>query len=259
MHSKFVPLLASAGLLAFPLQDSSADYLHSRRGSSVSANRSEPSLGINTALMSSSSGTTFPLDETGQSSIRPARRFRADRQGSMAVAYGQSFSFSPSRISTNEPMLDAKNFVHKGIVATRDFSEPNTRAGLTGPASQSNGSFDRTFSLEQTNFARDVVDWNSPASTSVPAGRTFTIELDLNAEARPKDQEKSSDPILEVPKDKNKEKYAGPVASVPDSGSTALLLGTSLLALGVAARRFASRRDSSSRTKPRPWFAAAGF
>jgi hypothetical protein len=250
MPSKFVPLLASAGLLAFPLQDSSADYLHSRRGSSVSANRSEPSLGINTALMSSSSGTTFPLDETGQSSIRPARRFRADRQGSMAVAYGQSFSFSPSRISTNEPMLDAKNFVHKGIVATRDFSEPNTRAGLTGPASQSNGSFDRTFSLEQTNFARDVVDWNSPASTSVPAGRTFTIELDLNAEARPKDQEKSSDPILEVPKDKNKEKYAGPVASVPDSGSTALLLGTSLLALGVAARRFASRRDTSSRTKP---------
>jgi hypothetical protein len=39
---------------------------------------------------------------------------------------------------------------------------------------------------------------------------------------------------LEVPKDKNKEKYAGPVASVPDSGSTALLLGTSLLVLGVA-------------------------
>ena len=103
------------------------------------------------------------------------------------------------------------------------------------------------------------MDWNSPASTSVPAGRTFTIELDLNAEARPKDQEKSSDPILEVPKDKNKEKYAGPVASVPDSGSTALLLGTSLLALGVAARRLASRRDSSSRTQPRPWFAAAGF
>ena len=122
-------------------------------------------------------------------------------------------------------MLDAKNFVHKGIVATRDFSEPSTRAGLTGSASQSNGSFDRAFSLEQTNLARDVVDWNSPASTSVPAGRTFTIELDLNAEARPKDQEKSTDPILEVPKDKNKEKYAGPVASVPDSGSTAPLLG----------------------------------
>jgi hypothetical protein len=170
MHSKFVPLLASAGLLAFPLQDSSAIPIIYTvdAGSSVSANRSEPSLGINTALISSLSGTTFPLDETGQSSIRPAGRFRADRQGSMAVSYGHSFSFSPSRISTNEPMLDAKNFVHKGIVATRDFSEPSTRAGLTGSASQSNGSFDRTFSLEQTNFAHDVVDWNSPASTSVP-------------------------------------------------------------------------------------------
>jgi hypothetical protein len=180
------------------------------------------------------------LDETGQSSIRPAGRFRADRQGSMAVSYGQSFSFSPSRISTNEPMLDAKNFVHKGIVATRDFSEPSTRAGLTGSASQSNGSFDGTFSLEQNEFARDVVDWNSPASTSVLADRTFTIEPDLNAEARPKDKEKSSDPVLEAPKDKNKKKYAGPVASVPDSGSTILLLGTAILVLGIPSRRFSS-------------------
>jgi hypothetical protein len=88
----------------------------------------------------------------------------------MAVSYGQSFSSSPSRISTNEPMPDTKDFVHKGIMATRDFSEPSTRAGLTGSASQGNDSFGRTFSLEQTNFARDVVDWNSPASTSVLAG-----------------------------------------------------------------------------------------
>ena len=236
-------LLASAGLLAFPLQNSSAFPIIYTvdAGPSVSANRSEPSLGINTALMFSLSGTAFTLDETGQSSIRPAGRFRADRQGGMDVSYGQSFSSSPSRISTNEPMLDAKDFGHKGIMATQDFSEPSTRAGLTGSASQGNGSFGRTFSLEQTNFARDVVDWNSPTSTFVLAGLTFTIELALNAEARPKDREKSSDPILEVPKDKNQEKYAGPVASVPDSGSTALLLGTSLLFLGVASRRFASR------------------
>jgi hypothetical protein len=221
MHSKFVPLLATAGLLAFPLQNSSAIPITYtvEAGPSVSANRSEPSLGINTALMSSLSGTAFTVDETGQSSIRPAGRFRADRQGGMAVSYGQSFSSSPSRISTNEPMLDAKDFVHKGIMATRDFSEPGTRAGLTGSASQGNDSFGRTFSLEQANFARDVA----------------------NAEARPKDKEKSSDPVLEVPKDKNKEKYAGPVALVPDSGSTALLLGTAILALGVARRRFATR------------------
>ena len=144
MHSKFVPLLASAGLIALPLQNSSAIPITYtvEAGSSVSANRSEPSLGINTALMSRLSGTA------------------ADRQGGMAVSYGQSFSSSPSRISTNEPMLDAKDFVHKGIMATRDFSEPSTRAGLTGSASQGNDSFGRTFSLEQTNFARHVVDWN---------------------------------------------------------------------------------------------------
>jgi hypothetical protein len=79
--------------------------------------------------------------------------------------------------------------------------------------------------------------------------RTFTIELDLNAEARPKDQEKSSDPILEVPKDKDKEKYAGPVASVFDRAAARAALGTSLWR-GVAARRFASRRDTRAEQSP---------
>ena len=128
MQSKLVPLLASAGLLAFPLQNSSAIPISYTvgAGSSVSVNRSEPSLGINAALISSLSGTSFTLDETGQSSIQPAGRFRVDRQGGMAVSYGQSFSFCPSRISTNEPTLDAKDLVHKGIMATLDFSNSGT-------------------------------------------------------------------------------------------------------------------------------------
>jgi VPDSG-CTERM motif len=33
----------------------------------------------------------------------------------------------------------------------------------------------------------------------------------------------------------------GPVSSVPDNGSTALLLGTAVLVLGIASRRFAIR------------------
>jgi VPDSG-CTERM motif len=33
----------------------------------------------------------------------------------------------------------------------------------------------------------------------------------------------------------------GPVFSVPDNGSTALLLGTAILVLGIASRRFAIR------------------
>jgi hypothetical protein len=138
MHSKFVPLLASAWLLAFPFHNSSAIPIIYTvgDGSSVSANRIEPSLGINTALMTSLAGTSFTLDETGQSSIRPSGRFKADRQDGMAVSYGQSLSFVASRISTNEPMLDAKDFVHKGIVATLDFSEPSTRARSIGSTSQ---------------------------------------------------------------------------------------------------------------------------
>jgi protein with PEP-CTERM/exosortase system signal len=157
----------------------------------------------------------------------------------MAVSYGQSLSFVASRISTNEPMLDAKDFVHKGIVATLDFSEPSTRAGSIGSTSQGNGFFGHTSSLEQTNFASGVVNWPSPASTFVLADRTFTIELDLNAEAGPKDKEMSNNPIVEVSNDQNKEKYAGPVASVPDNGSTVLLLGTAVLVLAIANGRFA--------------------
>ena len=157
----------------------------------------------------------------------------------MALSYGESFSFSPSRISTNEPLLDAKDFVHKGITATLDFSNPSTRTGLTGSASQRNGVFGRTFSPEQTNVARGVVDLDSPAPTFVLADRTTTIEPALNTEARPKDKEKGSDPVVEVPKDKDK--YKGPVVSVPDNGSTVLLLGTAVLVLGLASRRMAIR------------------
>jgi VPDSG-CTERM exosortase interaction domain len=67
------------------------------------------------------------------------------------------------------------------------------------------------------------------------------VALIINAEAAPKDKSKDKPTVLEILKEKDKGKYNGPVASVPDSGSTALLLGTSLLALGVARRRFATR------------------
>jgi hypothetical protein len=41
--------------------------------------------------------------------------------------------------------------------------------------------------------------------------------------------------------DEYKDKYNGPVVSVSDNGNTALLLGTAVLALGIASRRFATR------------------
>ena len=184
------------------------------------------------------SGTSFTLDETGQS-IRPAERLRADRQRGMAVSYGQSFSFNFPGISTDEPMLDARHFAHKDITATLDFSNPSTRAGLIGSASQGDGGFGRTVSMKQNNFARGVLDWDSPAPTSVLPDPTIVIELALNAEAPPKDKENGSYPVVELPKDQDK--YSAPVSSVPDHGSTAMLLGTAILVLGIANRRFATR------------------
>ena len=45
------------------------------------------------------------------------------------------------------------------------------------------------------------------------------------------------------PKDKfkDKDKYNGPVVSVPDTGSTVILLGTAVLVIGLASRRMAIR------------------
>ena len=63
--------------------------------------------------------------------------------------------------------------------------------------------------------------------------------LALNAEAAPKDKEKDKPAVIII--DKVKDKGRGPVYSVPDSGSTALLLGTAVLVLGIASRRFSVR------------------
>ena len=67
--------------------------------------------------------------------------------------------------------------------------------------------------------------------------------LVLNAAAAPKDKDKPKDkpPVIIVDKIKDKDKDKGPVYSAPDTGSTALLLGTAFLALGVARRRLATR------------------
>ena len=59
--------------------------------------------------------------------------------------------------------------------------------------------------------------------------------LALNAQAKDKDKEKYKD------KYKDKENYNGPVVSVPDTGSTVILLGTAVLVLGLASRRMAIR------------------
>ena len=75
----------------------------------------------------------------------------------------------------------------------------------------------------------------------------LAFALALNAEAKDKDKlpvtqvptDKDQPPIIIVDKVKDKDK--GPVYSVPDTGSTALLLGTAALVLGIASRRFAIR------------------
>ena len=65
------------------------------------------------------------------------------------------------------------------------------------------------------------------------------VALTLDAEAAPKDKDKP--PVIIIDKVKDKDKGNGPIYSVPDSGSTVLLLGTAVLVLGIASRRFSVR------------------
>jgi VPDSG-CTERM motif len=83
----------------------------------------------------------------------------------------------------------------------------------------------------------------------------LAFALALNAEAKDKDKsdkprvekvrkdkEKDKPPVIIVPAlPKGKDNGGGPVYSVPDTGSTALLLGTALVVLGIASRRFSVR------------------
>jgi protein with PEP-CTERM/exosortase system signal len=81
----------------------------------------------------------------------------------------------------------------------------------------------------------------------------LAFALALNAQAKDKDKpDKPDQPVEKVPRKKNKDKpliivapnrqgYKGPAYSVPDTGSTALLLGTAVLVLGIATRRFSVR------------------
>jgi protein with PEP-CTERM/exosortase system signal len=82
----------------------------------------------------------------------------------------------------------------------------------------------------------------------------LALALTLNAEAKDKDKpDKRDKPAEKVSKKEDKENpvivvdpigkdgYRGPVYSVPDTGSTALLLGTAVLVLGIASRRFSVR------------------
>ena len=71
------------------------------------------------------------------------------------------------------------------------------------------------------------------------------VALALNAEAAPKDKpdkpQKDKPPVMIIPIPKAKTRTMVRFIPFPDAGSTALLLGTAILALGVARRRFATR------------------
>jgi hypothetical protein len=63
----------------------------------------------------------------------------------------------------------------------------------------------------------------------------LAFALALTAQAKDKDKKNCKDEY------KDKDKYNCPVVSVPDNGSTVLLLGTAVLVLGLASRRIAIR------------------
>jgi len=100
------------------------------------------------------------------------------------------------------------------------------RGSLSGLVMDSSGAVVPGASVVLTNVA------TGDGSSSCPVGSTDCSTTHVTPHYV---LEKESDPVVEVPKDKDK--YNGPVASVPDHGSTAMLLGTAILALSITSRR----------------------
>ena len=166
----------------------------------MTANGAEPGLVIQTQVNPALSGTSFTLDD------------------------GASFTFSFFNVWTNEPKIETDDLVASPISATLNFDSPLTGTAVNGITV--GGSWYK--GLSQWG----QLTWNGPVTISLPGDRTFQITL--------------SDATFNYGLGGTQEGLAGCAtveatvkqisSPVPDGGRTALLLGTALSVLGIAAR-----------------------
>lgn len=170
-------------------------------GSSVTANNADPGLVIGTELSSDLSGTSFNLND------------------------GQSAQFNFFKIWSVESAVNpVDDYAPKPITATLDFTTPSIDAVIHGVT------FGATINWF---YDKGVLTWDAPELITV-ADRTFSVSLS-NVEFS-----KGGGFDFDLGSSKQwvtatvKQVSSGTVlASVPDGGSTVILLGSAVAALGM--------------------------
>ena len=169
-------------------------------GGSVTALSSEPGLVLQTAIMPTLPGTAFTLND------------------------GTSATFDFFEIWTNEPTINPDDKVPNTISATLNFADPLTGGTVTGIT------VGGSYAQGATQWG--AVTWNGPVTITLAGDRVFTISLTdetFNYGFFGLAQGQMCGAIVQA--------TVTQLSSVPDTGSTAMLLGAALAAIGFFAHK----------------------
>lgn len=178
-------------------------------GSSVTANTGD-GLIISTQLDSGLSGRTFILDD------------------------GASTSFKFFRIWTTEDDVGGDDTVAKSITATLDFAMPDLDASVPGSTTGI-----KTPVLFFGSYQYGKVTWNDPVTISA-LDRTFTIDLNdavFNEGWLGLNDGKCFGANITATITQTGSMTPQPQPTVPDGGSTAMLVGLGLVGIGLLHRK----------------------
>jgi VPDSG-CTERM motif len=151
------------------------------------------------------------------------------------------FSFDFFKIWTTEEIAEADEFTHKNITATLDLTSLGPSV-ITGSAPL-NGTFlnGTAIPMTQTTRWQGNAVWNNPAPSFVATDRTFIVDLsDVTFNATVGDIREG--PVINGGEEgaavvrATITQTASSVPSVPDTGSTALLLGLGFVVVAFARR-----------------------
>lgn len=171
-------------------------------GSSVTANTSSSGLAIRTQLATGLSSQLFTLND------------------------GQSYTFNFFSIWTDETTVDSDDTTPKTITARLDFASPDVTTAVQGV----------TLSGIYMGYSGGGVIWNDPVT--VKAGdRTFTVNLNNAYFDLGWNGSLGNSPAMITA---TVQQISSGTTRVPETGSTALLLGCGLGVLAFAGRRFAA-------------------
>jgi hypothetical protein len=170
-------------------------------GSTVAGNFNDPGLVIKTSLASGLENIAFTLED------------------------GQSKTFNFFKIWTDEADVGSDDKSKKAISATLDFDVPDEAFSLYG----------QTFGVSGFLLQSGKIEWNGPA-TFTAGGRTFSIALSnevFNKGLFGLDKGVNHGAYVEA----TVKQISSSRVSVPDNGSTAMLLGLAFLSFAFIRRR----------------------